>query len=46
MIMNQALIVPIYDYTVLIGADKQLQGLRWDATGLWPWLYDAYMTNQ
>jgi peptide/nickel transport system substrate-binding protein len=46
MIMNQALIVPIYDYTVLIGADKQLQGLRWDSTGLWPWLYDAYMTNQ
>jgi peptide/nickel transport system substrate-binding protein len=45
MIMDQALIIPIYDYALLVGQDKRLQGLRWDVTGLTPWVYDAYMTK-
>ena len=36
LIMNQALILPIYDYVLLIGASKRVRGLSWGNTGLIP----------
>jgi len=45
-IMEQALIIPIYDYALLVGSSQSLKGLRWDITGLTPWVYDAYMSEQ
>ncbi len=36
LIMSQALILPIYDYVLLIGASKRVGGLSWGNTGLIP----------
>ena len=35
-IMDQALILPIYDYVLLVGMNARVRGLRWDSTGLIP----------
>jgi peptide/nickel transport system substrate-binding protein len=40
-IMQQALIVPIYDFSVLIGSDARIRGLGWRSVGLIPTLYDV-----
>ena len=40
-IMDQALVVPIRDYVNLNGVDNQVQGLRYDAQGWFPWLIDV-----
>ena len=40
-IMDQALIIPIRDYVNLNGVSARVKGLRFDAQGWFPWLYDA-----
>jgi len=40
-IMSQALIVPIRDYVNLNGVSASVTGLRYDAQGWFPWLYDV-----
>ena len=35
-IMDQALILPIYDYVLLVGMSTRVRGLRWGSTGLIP----------
>jgi peptide/nickel transport system substrate-binding protein len=40
-IIDQALIVPIRDYVNLNGVSARVQGLRFDAQGWFPWLYDV-----
>jgi peptide/nickel transport system substrate-binding protein len=40
-IMQLALIVPIRDYVNLNGASASVKGLRFDAQGWFPWLYDV-----
>lgn len=40
-IMQLALIVPIRDYVNLNGASATVEGLRFDAQGWFPWLYDV-----
>ncbi len=40
-IMEQALIIPIRDYVNLNGVSARVQGLRFDAQGWFPWLYDV-----
>ncbi len=35
-IMEQALIVPIYDYVLLVGVNPRVRGLRWGTAGLAP----------
>ena len=41
LVMEQALIIPIRDYVNLNGASAQVEGLRYDAQGWFPWLYDV-----
>jgi ABC-type transport system substrate-binding protein len=41
LIMDQALIVPIRDYVNLNVASTRVTGLRFDAQGWFPWLYDV-----
>lgn len=43
MIMEQALILPVYDYAFIAGVNSRVQGLSWDSTGLVPYLYDVYV---
>ncbi|MBN1640652.1 MAG: ABC transporter substrate-binding protein [Anaerolineae bacterium] len=40
-VMAQALVIPIRDYVNLNGASGQVTGLRYDAQGWFPWLYDV-----
>ena len=42
-IMEQALILPIYDYALLIGVEKRVQGLSWHSVGLVPSFYEMYL---
>jgi peptide/nickel transport system substrate-binding protein len=42
-IMEQALILPVYDYTVLSGLDANVAGLHWSSIGLVPLLNDIYI---
>jgi len=42
-VMEQALIVPIRDYVNLNGVNTQVRGLRFDARGWFPWLYDVQL---
>lgn len=42
-IMEQALIVPVYDYTVLSGLNERVGGLHWSSIGLVPILNDMYV---
>lgn len=39
-IMANALILPIYDYALLIGVDKRVKGLEWRSVGLVPTFYE------
>lgn len=41
MIMEQALVIPIRDYTNWNGASARVKGLVYDAHGWWPYLYDV-----
>lgn len=45
MIMEEALILPVYDYTVLAGVNNKIQGLSWSSIGLAPVLYDVYVAE-
>jgi peptide/nickel transport system substrate-binding protein len=45
-IMEQALIVPIYDFVVLIGIDTKVRGLAWRSVGLVPTFYDMYIDER
>jgi len=40
-VMDQALAVPVRDYVNLNGVSNQVQGLRYDAQGWFPWLIDV-----
>jgi peptide/nickel transport system substrate-binding protein len=40
-IMEEAWIVPVRDYVNLNAASSRVQGLRYDAQGWFPWLYDV-----
>ncbi|MBO6754619.1 MAG: hypothetical protein JJ903_16265, partial [Spongiibacter sp.] len=42
-IMEQALILPIYDYALLIGVENRVQGLSWHSVGLVPSFYEMYL---
>lgn len=42
-IMQQALMLPIYDYVQLIGVTRRIKGLRWLSVGLVPSLHDVYL---
>ena len=44
-IMEQALIIPIRDYVNLNAASGRVKGLRYDARGWFPWLYDVQLTQ-
>ena len=43
--MEQALIIPIRDYVNLNAASGRVKGLRYDARGWFPWLYDVQLTQ-
>ena len=43
LIMDQALIRPIYDYALLVGVNNKVKGLTWRSVGLVPTLYDTYI---
>lgn len=45
-IMEQALVVPIRDYVNLNGVNSQVQGLRYDAQGWFPWLIDVSLESK
>lgn len=42
-IMEQALVLPVRDYTNLVVADSAVQGLQFDAQGWFPWLIDVQL---
>jgi ABC-type transport system substrate-binding protein len=44
MAMEQALVIPIRDYTNWNGASARVKGLVYDAHGWWPYLYDVDLT--
>jgi peptide/nickel transport system substrate-binding protein len=44
MAMEQALVIPIRDYTNWNGASAKVKGLVYDAHGWWPYLYDVDLT--
>ncbi len=43
MIMDQALIIPVFDYVFMTGMNSNVQGITWSRTGLVPYLNEAYM---
>ena len=45
-VMDQALVIPIRDYVNLNGVSNQVQGLRFDAQGWFPWLIDVTLESQ
>lgn len=45
-VMEQALVVPIRDYVNLNGVSSQVQGLRYDAQGWFPWLIDVSLETE
>ena len=45
LIMEQALILPIYDYALLIGVSNKVKGLEWRSVGLVPTFYEMYLEN-
>jgi peptide/nickel transport system substrate-binding protein len=45
-IMAQALIIPIRDYVNLNGTSSRVQGLRYDAQGWFPLLYDTRLNTR
>jgi len=40
-VMDEALVIPIRDYVNLNGVSSEVQGLRFDAQGWFPWLVDV-----
>ena len=40
-VMDEALVIPIRDYTNLNGVNDHVQGLAFDAQGWFPWLIDV-----
>ena len=40
-IMTEAIIVPIRDWVNLNAASSRIKGIRYDAQGWFPWLYDV-----
>ncbi len=42
--MEQALVIPIRDYTNWNGASAKVKGLLYDVHGWWPYLYDVDLT--
>jgi peptide/nickel transport system substrate-binding protein len=45
-VMEQALVIPIRDYVNLNGVSNQVQGLRYDAQGWFPWLIDVTLETE
>ncbi len=45
-IMEQALILPIYDYALLIGIDRRVAGLEWRSVGLVPTFYQMHFRSE
>jgi len=45
IIMAEALIIPIRDYVNLNAASAQVNGLRYDVRGWFPWLYDVQLAE-
>jgi peptide/nickel transport system substrate-binding protein len=45
-VMDQALVIPIRDYVNLNGVSNRVQGLRFDASGWFPWLIDVTLETQ
>jgi peptide/nickel transport system substrate-binding protein len=45
-IMQQAWIIPIRDYVNLNAASNRVTGLRYDAQGWFPWLYDVNLGSE
>ena len=43
LIMEQALIRPIYDYALLIGINNKVKGMTWRSVGLVPTFYEMYV---
>ncbi|MFT4247871.1 MAG: ABC transporter substrate-binding protein [Pseudomonas sp.] len=44
-IMEQALILPIYDFTLLIGKSTRIGGLQWRSVGIVPSFHDMYLVG-
>jgi len=44
-IMEQAIIVPIRDYVNLNAAHADVQNLRYDGQGWFPWLYEVHVAE-
>jgi len=45
LIMREALILPIYDYALLIGVNARVKGLGWRSVGLVPTFYEMYLED-
>ena len=45
LIMEEALILPIYDYSLLIGVNTRVRGLEWRSVGLVPTFYEMYLQD-
>ena len=43
--MEEALILPVYDYALLVGVNDAVEGLRFNRIGLVPWLYETHMSE-
>jgi peptide/nickel transport system substrate-binding protein len=43
MIMDQALILPVYDYVLMTGINTRVKDITWSRTGLVPHLNDVYI---
>ena len=44
-IMEDALILPVYDYVFITGLNDRVQGIVWDRTGLVPYFNEAYIAQ-
>jgi peptide/nickel transport system substrate-binding protein len=45
-IMEEAMILPVRDYVNLNATAADVQGLRYDRQGWFPWLYEVYVADQ
>ena len=43
LIMDEALILPVYDYVFMTGFNTRVKDVKWSRTGLVPYLNDAYV---
>ncbi len=44
-VMDQALVIPVRDYVNLNGVQAQVEGLRFDSQGWFPWLIDVTLSS-